>query len=179
MPDNMVVMHAEPIKAEGSFDLPLQPVGPFCVLEYVSKNNKRKVYDDNMIKYERELKVPYYLLFYPDDQEVTVFRHNKRKYVSVKPNAVGRLAIAELELEVALLDRWVRYWFRGELLPLPADLQRDLDLTRKRLAKAEKELASATTQLDVERLARLAAEEEVLRLRAQLDKTRPRNGKGP
>src|SRR5581483_1124067 len=29
VPDNMVVVHDEPIKAEGSYDVPVQPVGPF------------------------------------------------------------------------------------------------------------------------------------------------------
>src|SRR5205823_6453813 len=29
VPDNMVVVHPEPIRAVGSFDTPLQPVGPF------------------------------------------------------------------------------------------------------------------------------------------------------
>src|SRR5262249_23491721 len=82
------------------------------VLEYVSKNNKRKDYEDNFRKYERELKVPYYLLFYPDNEELTLFHRRGSKYVSVKPNAAGRLAIPELELEVALLDGWVRFWFR-------------------------------------------------------------------
>src|SRR5579864_1372709 len=62
VPDNMIVIHPEPIQAEGSYDVPLQPVGPFCMLEYVSKSNRRKDYDQNMTKYERQLKVPYYLL---------------------------------------------------------------------------------------------------------------------
>src|SRR5262249_21142537 len=39
VPDNMVVIHDKPIKAEGSFDTPLQPARPFWVLEYVSKSN--------------------------------------------------------------------------------------------------------------------------------------------
>src|SRR5438270_8231477 len=68
VPDNMAVIHPEPIKAEGSYDVPLQPVGPFLVLEYVSRSNRRKDYDDNMRKYEHELKVPYYLLFAPHEQ---------------------------------------------------------------------------------------------------------------
>src|SRR5437660_7929861 len=29
VPDNMVVLHEEPIKADGSYDTPIQPVGPF------------------------------------------------------------------------------------------------------------------------------------------------------
>ena len=32
VPDNMVVLHTEPIKAKGSFNVPLQPVGPFWAL---------------------------------------------------------------------------------------------------------------------------------------------------
>jgi Uma2 family endonuclease len=155
VPDNMIVVHPQPIKAEGSYNLPFQPAPPFWVLEYVSKSNKRKDYEDNFQKYERELKVPYYLLFQPESQEMTLYRHNGRKYVSVKPNEQGRCALPELELEVALLDGWVRFWFRGELLPLPADLLREFQS---------------------ERQARLAAEAEVVRLQAEvkrLQKARP------
>jgi Uma2 family endonuclease len=160
VPDNMIVVHAGTLKAEGSYDVPLQPARPFCMLEYVSKNNQRKDYDDNMDKYEHQLKVPYYLLFQPDVQELTLYRHTGRKYVSVKPNDAERLALSELELEVALLDGWVRFWFRGQLLPLPAELQRQLDDLRR-------ERDDLRQKLDEERRARLAAEEELARLRAQ------------
>jgi Uma2 family endonuclease len=165
VPDNMVVVWDEPIDANGSYDLPLQPVGPFWMLEYVSKHNKRKDYEDNMQKYERELKVPYYLLFYPDGRELTVFRLRGRTYRSVKPNEQGRLAIEGLDVEVALLDDWVRYWYKGELLPLPADLQRDLEETRKQLRKM-------TRRVEEEQQARLAAEQELLRLKAELEQMR-------
>src|SRR5260370_11295822 len=74
VPDNMVVIHAGPIKAEGSYSLPLQPAKPFMMLEYVSRKSKRKDYDDNMHKCEHELKVPYYLLFQPDVEELTLYR---------------------------------------------------------------------------------------------------------
>jgi Uma2 family endonuclease len=145
VPDNMVVLHPEPIKAGGSFDLPLQPVGPFWVMEYVSKHNHRKDYERSFTKYERDLKVPYYLLFYPDEQELTLYRHTRTKYVSVKPNENGRYALAQLDLEVALLDGWVRFWYKGELLPLPADLQRSLIEAQQR-AEAEKRRADAEAQ---------------------------------
>ncbi len=150
VPDNMVVVYDGVLKVEGSYDTPLQPVPPFWMLEYVSKGSKRKDYDDNMRRYEHDLKVPYYLLFYPDTQDLTLYRHNKRKYVSVKPNEAGRVAIADLELEMALLDGWVRYWFRGELLPLPADLLRNLQETEQRLATAQQEIARL--QAEVEQL---------------------------
>src|SRR5580700_11516364 len=86
VPDNMVVICAIPIEAEGSYDVPLQPVGPYLVLEYVSRSNRRKDYDDNMRKYEHELQVPYYLLFAPDEQELTLYHHTGERYISIQPD---------------------------------------------------------------------------------------------
>ena len=140
VPDNLVVLSEQPVQAEGSFDLPLQPVGPFWALEYISPNNPRKDYEDSFQKYERDLKVPYLLLFYPDGQELTLYRHRVRKYTTVRPNRAGRYAIRELELEVALQDGWMRYWFRGQLLPLPADLQRQLEEARRQLEQLQGQL---------------------------------------
>jgi Uma2 family endonuclease len=147
VPDNMVVIHDGPIDAELSYDVPLQPEGPLLVLEYVSKRSKRKDYEGNREHYERRLKVPYYLIFYPQAQDLSLFHHNGRSYVSVEPNENERYPIPELELEAAMLDGWVRFWFRGELLPLPAELRE---------------------QRDGERRARLAAEEDNARLRAEV-----------
>ena len=160
VPDNMVVVHDEPIKALGSYDVPLQPVGPFWVLEYVSRGNRRKDYDDNMHKYEHDLKVPYCLLFTPEDEEMTLYRHKGRRYAAVAPDAKGRCAIKELDLEVGLLDNWVRFWYQGELLPLPGDLLRSLEETRAKLTEVIRE--------------REALEREVAELRARL-----KNGKNP
>ncbi len=193
VPDNMVLRSKKPIEAVGSFNLPLQPVAPFWVLEYVSKNSKRKDYEDNFDRYEHELKVPYFLLFYPDNQDLTLYHHTGRKYVSVKPNEHGRHAIPEFELEVALLDGWVRYWFRGELVPLPADLVRALEEARrqtaeaKRQARKEKRRADAlqrrveeqSHRADEERQGRLAAEHELARLRAELEQMRTRQKESP
>lgn len=174
VPDNMVVVWAEPIEAEGSYDLPLQPTGPFWVLEYVSRHNKRKDYNDNFDKYEKELKVPYFLLFYPETQDLTLYRYAGKKYVAVAPKEHGRLAVPPLEIEVALVDGWVRFWFRGELLPLPAELQRELDETRQELQHTKRQLGlekqrvqELDKQLERERQARQALEEEVKRLRGE------------
>jgi Uma2 family endonuclease len=158
VPDNFVVVHPKPIKAGGSFNTPLQPVKPLLVMEYVSKYNQRKDYEDNFVHYEKHLKVPYYLLFYPDGEEMTLFRMGEKKYLAVRPNAAKRCPIPELDLEVAILDKWVRYWFRGELVPLPADL-----------VKARND---AQQQLDAERQARQAAEAELARLREELAKAK-------
>jgi hypothetical protein len=150
----MVVLTDQPTRAESSYNVPLEPAPPFWVLEYVSKGSRRKDYEASFKKYERELKVPYYLVFYPDAGELTLYRHNQRKYVTVKPDEHGRYAIPELDLEAGILDGWMRFWHRGELLPLPADLQRDLDEARreadelrKRLEAAERELAELRARL--------------------------------
>jgi hypothetical protein len=142
-PDNMVVIHDGPIEAKGSYDLPLQPVGPFMVLEYVSRNSKRKDYRDNRAHYEKHLKVPYCLLFYPEAHELTLLHHTGERYVGVNANVADRMAVPELELELAILDEWVRFWFRGELLPLPAELKRERDEARAEIVRLRAELQKA------------------------------------
>ncbi|HJT77795.1 MAG TPA: Uma2 family endonuclease [Gemmataceae bacterium] len=151
VPDNMVVVYPEPIEAGGSYDVPLQPVGPYWVLEYVSRHSERKDYDESLRKYERELKVPYYLGFHPEDQELLLFRHTGRRYRSVTPNGEGRHPIPELGLEVALLGGWVRFWFEGKLLPLPGDMQRELDELSRRLRAAEERARGAEERAEEER----------------------------
>ena len=145
VPDNMVVLSVEPITAETSFNTPIEPAGPFWVMEYVSKGNKRKDYEESFQKYEQELKVRYYLVFHPETQDMTLYQHTGAKYVSVQPNDQGRYAIPEVEIEVAILDGWVRFWYQGKLLPLPAELQGELDLARQR-ADQEKQRADQEKQ---------------------------------
>lgn len=183
VPDNMVVIHPQPIEAEGSYDVPLQPVGPFWVLEYVSKSSRRKDYKDNRIKYEHELKVPYYLLFNPDAQEMTLYQHTGEKYVAVLPNEHGRCAIPELELEMGLLDGWVRFWYRGALLPLPDELQRQRDQMqhqRDQFQRQRDDLQHQRDELqrqrDEERQGRLGAEAELARLQSELEQLRKQKG---
>jgi hypothetical protein len=98
------------------------------------------------------------MLFVPDEQELTLYRHTGEKYITVFPNEEGRYPIPELDIELAILDGWVRYWYRGELLPLPADLMNQRN--------------EAKQQLDEERRQRLLVEEENARLRAELEKLR-------
>jgi Uma2 family endonuclease len=173
VPDNMVVVHPGPIVADTSYMLPLQPAGPFLVLEYVSKSNKRKDYDDNYHRYERELKVPYYLLFYPDNEELSVYHRKKLRYTSLLPNTEGRISIPELELGVAIHKGWVRFWFRGELVPLPTELKQQADRAEQRATTAERRATAAERRADQERQARLALEAELARLRTEMAKSKP------
>jgi Uma2 family endonuclease len=171
VPDNMIVIHDQPIEADVSFDLPLQPVGPFWALEYVSKNSKRKDFEINLKKYEQELKVPYYLHFYPQVQELSLFhlKPRARRYRTVLPNQHGRYPIPEIEVELAILDGWVRYWYQGDLLPLPADMRQQLDEARRELretvAATRRQIEDMQQQLKDEQEARRALERELERLR--------------
>jgi Uma2 family endonuclease len=168
VPDNMVIVCEKPIKADGSYDVILQPAAPFWVLEYVSKHSKRKDYEESSQKYERDLKTPYYLLFYPDNRELTLYHLKGRKYASVKPNARDRYTLPELALEMAILDGWVRYWYEGELLPLPAEMQRDLDAARRQIEEQRRRAEKAEQRFEQEHEGRLALERELEQLRRQL-----------
>jgi Uma2 family endonuclease len=147
VPDNFVVIHPTPLGSLTNFATPLQPADIFLVFEYVSKAHVQKDYEDNFRRYEEDLRVPYYLLSYRDNQELSLFKRGKKKYKSVKPNDAGRLAIPELEIEAAILDGWVRFWFRGELVPLPGDLLRERNAAERRATDAEAELARLREEL--------------------------------
>jgi Uma2 family endonuclease len=175
VPDNMVVVAKAPPRAELSYSTPVEDKGPFWVMEYVSKGSRRKDYDESFDKYEQALKVPYYLTFYPDTQDLTLYHHEGKKYVTVRPNKHERYAVRELKIEVALLDGWVRFWYRGELLPLPAEMQQGLDKVRRQVeeerqrAEEERQRAEQERQRADELQQRLAQEhEELERLRALL-----------
>lgn len=167
VPDNMVVLTEEEITADTCYNLPLEPCGPFWVMEYVSKSNRRKDYDDSFDKYERELKVPYYLLFYTETQDLTLYRHTGKKYVSVKPNAEGHYAIPEIESDLAIVDGWVRYWYQGQLLPTPSETDRLLQETRKEADEAKQHGRQAKRQA-----ADSKRREEKARERADAEKQR-------
>lgn len=158
VPDNMVVLSDKPIRAKGGFNYPFESARPLWVLEWVSANSEGKDYDECFQKYERDLKIPYCLQFNPDDQDLRLYRHGGRRYRKVKKNAAGRYGIPELEIELGIHAGWIRFWYRGELLPLPGELLGELD--------------AATKKVEQERSRRKAAEAEVERLRKLVDERR-------
>ncbi len=178
----MVVLSDAPITAVTSYNLPLQPA-PLLVMEYVSQGSQRKDYNQSFRKYERELQVPYYLIYYPDTQDLSLYRLREGRYLSVVPDERGRYAIPELEMELGLVEGWVRYWYQGELLLLPGALQAGLDEARRQAAEAQlrAEAAEAACQqaeaaCQQEAEGRRQAEIELERLRRELDALkRPRS----
>ena len=155
-----------PIRAKSSYNVELEPAAPFWVVEHVSESNKRKDYKDSFKKYERHLQVSYYLIFDPETQELTLYHHTGEQYERVAANAAGGYAIPELDLEVGLLDGWVRFWYQGQLLLLPAELQRRADTEQRRADEMAQRAAA-------EAAACAALEREVAELRARLRQTPP------
>src|SRR6185437_4191163 len=141
VPDNMVFVHPARIEAEGSFMLPMQRVMPTLVLEYVSKSNERKDYQDNYAKYEQELQVPYYLVFHPENEDLRIFRLVEGSYRRLTLNESGRVIIPEMELEIGLVDGWVRFWFRGNLIPLTGELVEEVEEEKRLRWEAEQRAA--------------------------------------
>jgi hypothetical protein len=133
VPDHMVVVSDTPIKAGTSYNVPLQPARPFCIIDYAGPNTKCRNLNGNLVKYERELKVPYYLVLLPEEPGLMLYRHGGRKYGLVKPDKRGRCAVPDLNLEIGIEERWARFWHRGRLLPLPTDLQDELDVAQEEL----------------------------------------------
>jgi hypothetical protein len=148
VPDNMIVVHPEPIENFGSWMMPIQKIIPTLVMEYVSDSNTRKDYEASYAKYEEFVQAPFYLIFDPDEQTLVVNRLARGKYLQLVPNAEGRLPIAELELEVAILEGWVRFWFRGELVPLAPDLAIQSREDREARVLAERERDAANKRAD-------------------------------
>ncbi len=149
-PDNMVVLHPEAFGQLESFNVPLMPARPFWVMQYVTGSRKKKDHDEDFQKYERDLKVPYYLIFSPDKGNLTLYRldETSQLYDTVLPDEHGRSAVREVGIEVGLVDGWARFWFEGRLLLLPAELDRELSKARSELDRERRRADDAVVRAD-------------------------------
>jgi len=189
VPDNMVRLCDQPLLTEGSFNIEIEPVAPLWVLEWVADSSEGKDYGDAFRKYERELKIPYCLSYHPGKNDFRFYRHNGKRYELVEVNDEGRYSLPELDLEIGLLEGWVRFWHLGELLEMPSEWQKRTDQLEAGLTAAKKEAANekqlalqertraeqertradqAQQLAEAERQARLAVEAELAKLRARL-----------
>jgi Uma2 family endonuclease len=143
VPDCMVILGDLPIHHRSCYQ-PQQELPLFWTLEFVSRSNWERDYKTKRECYERELKVPWYLMYDPEEQppfRLTLYRHaGDAGYQLVSPNAAGRLEIPPLELEVGLVGEWARFWYRGELLGLPAEVEQERDQARQDADRLKKEL---------------------------------------
>jgi Uma2 family endonuclease len=160
VPDNMAVLGPLDDGPRGSYAVALESYPVFWTLEYVSESNRRKDYVDSFEKYESQLRVPYYLVFDPEHQDLRLYHLAGPRYAPVQAGAEGRYPIPELEVEVGLLDGWARYWHRGELLPLPAELQGQVGRMAEQLRQAEERLRRGEVEIARQQEDLRQAEEE-------------------
>jgi len=172
VPDNLVILHDTPLNCDTYYATDIHPSPPFWALEYVSRNSERKDYERNMEIYE-QLRFQYYLIFYPGDQELTLFRLNSRRtFRAVVPNRHERVPLVELNLEIGLLNGWARFWYQGMLLELPAQLENQLDQAREELTETREELTETREELTETREELTEAREELTETREELTETR-------
>jgi hypothetical protein len=148
VPDNMLVISDEPDRDRKSYATELEPAPPYMMLEWVADSSEGKDYGESFLKYERELRTPYCLTYHPDKRDWRVYHHDGgERYVQLEPDLNGRVRIAELDLEIGLLDGWIRFWHQGELLEIPSELQERLDRQSKRINQQSKQISQQSEQI--------------------------------
>lgn len=169
VPNNLVVVHPGPLELDDAFDVAEQPARPFLAIDYITEYRNPAAYEHNFDRYQSELRVPYYLRVYPDEKRFDLFRLTDGSYAAVSANEHGRYPVPEIELEIGFHDEWLRYWFRGELVPTPAELYRKIRLHESELAAVAERQAAEQRAAAAEQRA-VAAEAENARLREELAK---------
>src|SRR5437868_5129182 len=88
--------------------------------------------------------------FNPKPQELTLYRHDGKKYVTVEADAASRYVVPDLGLEMALVNGSVRVWYTGEPLPqamesrsLLKEMRREFKQTQQQLREAQRQLKQA------------------------------------
>lgn len=138
VPNNFVVVHPEPIRVHDCYEIPLLP-SPLLAIDYINDYRNPKCYENNFERYGHELTIPYYLRVHSEEKEFFLHRLSEGNYAPVQAIDSGRFPIPELELEVGLYDGWLRYWFRGEMVLLPAELQREIMRLDEALVKTNEQ----------------------------------------
>jgi Uma2 family endonuclease len=129
---------------------------PCFVIEVTSKKTRHEDLGDKMAKYRDDLGVPEYFLFDPRaewiPERLRGYVLEDGVYQPLRPDARGRLASAELGLELGVDGEHIRFYRPGARAPLPT---------------AEERAARARDRA-------LRAEAEVRKLRAEISRLRSR-----
>ncbi|NJM47567.1 MAG: Uma2 family endonuclease [Alkalinema sp. RU_4_3] len=90
--------------------------------------------------YQNIWRLPEYYWFDPESLEFEGFRLSNGKYKAIVPNAEGRLRSVELDLELGIHDRQLR-WFAidGQMIPLPEEIERQAKEQAEQMAIQERQ----------------------------------------
>ena len=144
---------------------------PAVVFEFTSRSTRREDTHTKRPLYESVLRIPEYFLFDPTGDYLRPRLQGFRlaedgNYIVLQP-VDGRVHSEQLNLDLVQEGQTLRLWdpARGEFLPTMAELAQR--------AEAEARRADALAQrVETETDARRAAEEEIARLRAELEALR-------
>ncbi|MEB3295511.1 MAG: Uma2 family endonuclease [Synechococcales bacterium] len=107
----------------------------------VDRTTKKKLY-------QTVWRLPEYYWFDPGSLEFKGFRLSNGKYKAIAPNAQGRLRSIELDLELGIYDRQLR-WFAtdGTIIPLPEEIERQARSQAEQIANQERQARSQAEQI--------------------------------
>jgi Uma2 family endonuclease len=121
---------------------------PNVVIELLSESTAtvddlRSVVDHRTTKkklYQNVWRLPEYYWFDPESLEFKGFRLRNGKYKAITPNVQGRLRSIELDLELGIHDRQLR-WFTldGTMIPLPEEIERQAKEQAEQIAIQERQ----------------------------------------
>ncbi|GAP96569.1 Uma2 family endonuclease [Leptolyngbya sp. NIES-2104] len=98
---------------------------PNVVIELLSSSTATVDRGKKKDLYQDVWRVPEYYWFHPETMEFAGFRLIGGTYIEIEPTESGRLKSEQLELELGIHDRKLR-WFtaEGDLIPLPEEAER-------------------------------------------------------
>ncbi len=124
---------------------------PNVVIELLSESTADVDRTTKKKLYQNVWRLPEYYWFDPESLEFKGFRLNNGKYKAIKPNAQKRLQSVELDLELGIHDRQLR-WFTsdGTLIPLPEEVERQAKEEAEQIAVQEREARSQAEQIAIQ-----------------------------
>lgn len=153
VPDNFIARHVPQAAWKSSFRV-TSTNRPFWVVEYVSPSTPNKDYVESFEKYE-DLQIPYCTMFEHPVQKLTMFHSVGNRYEPMRADSLNRYSIPELDLQVGIMDGWMRFWFRGELLPTLFEGTVQLRAASQKLVEMD-QLLSEAHERDLRRVIKLA-----------------------
>lgn len=113
---------------------------PNVVIELLSESTADVDRTTKKKLYQNVWRLPEYYWFDPESLEFKGFRLSNGKYKAITPNAQKRLKSVELDLELGIHDRQLR-WFTsdGTLIPLPEEIERQSKEEAEQIALQERQ----------------------------------------
>jgi len=147
---------------------------PDIVIELTSKSSQDEDMDDKFWLYRDRLKIPEYIVFDPLGEylepQLQGWSLQDGEYVPL-PTQDGRLVSEVLGLHLETEGDYLRLFdpARNAYIASPPELREILEELERELAEKHRSMARKEREIEVERAARMRAEEELAAMRKRLD----------